>query len=77
MSSTFPGLGLEFTLDRVAFHLFGRPIFWYGIIIASGMLLAVYLCSRWAPRFGIVPDHILDLMFSLSRRPWSRSGPTM
>ena len=60
---TFPGLGLEFTLDRVAFHLFGRPIFWYGIIIASGMLLAVYLCSRWAPRFGIVPDHILDLMF--------------
>lgn len=27
---TFPGLGLEFTLDRVAFHLFGRPIFWYG-----------------------------------------------
>ena len=58
---TFPGLGLEFTLDRVAFHLFGRPIFWYGIIIASGMLLAVYLCSRWAPRFGIVPDHILDL----------------
>jgi len=58
---TFPGLGLEFTLDRVAFHLFGRPIFWYGIIIASGMLLAVYLCSRWAPRFGIVPDHNLDL----------------
>ena len=33
---TFPGLGLEFTLDRVAFHLFGRPIFWYGIIIAPG-----------------------------------------
>ena len=60
---TFPGLGLEFTLNRVAFHLFGRPIFWYGIIIASGMLLAVYLCSRWAPRFGIVPDHILDMMF--------------
>ena len=60
---TFPGLGLEFSLNRVAFHLFGRPIFWYGIIIASGMLLAVYLCSRWAPRFGIVPDHILDMMF--------------
>ena len=25
---TFPGLGLEFSLNRVAFHLFGRPIFW-------------------------------------------------
>ena len=59
---SFPGLGLEFTLNRVAFELFGRPVYWYGIIIACGLLLAVYLCSRWAPRFGIVPDHILDMM---------------
>ena len=59
---TFPGLGLEFTLNRVAFELFGRPVYWYGIIIACGLLLAVYLCSKWALRFGIVPDQILDLM---------------
>ena len=59
---SFPGLGLEFTLNRVAFEIFGRPVYWYGIIIACGLLLAVYLCSRWAPRFGVVPDHILDLM---------------
>ena len=58
----FPGLGLEFTLNRVAFELFGRPVYWYGIIIASGLLLAVYLCSKLAPRFGIVPDHIMDMM---------------
>ena len=32
----FPGLGLEFTLDRVAFTVFGMPIYWYGILIASG-----------------------------------------
>ena len=43
---SFPGLGLEFELNRVAVELFGRPIYWYGVIIASGMLLAVYLCSR-------------------------------
>ena len=59
---TFPGLGLEFHLNRVAFELFGRPIYWYGIIIACGMLLAMYLCGRWAPRFGIKQDHIVDLM---------------
>ena len=59
---SFPGLGLEFTLNRVAFEIFGRPVYWYGIIIACGLLLAVYLCSKWAPRFGVVPDHILDLM---------------
>ena len=44
---SFPGLGLEFTLNRVAFTILGRPVYWYGIIIASGLLLAVYLCSRW------------------------------
>ena len=31
---TFPGLGLEFELNRVAFTLFGKEIYWYGIIIA-------------------------------------------
>ena len=59
---SFPGLGLEFTLNRVAIELFGRPIYWYGVIIASGLLLAVYLCGKWSPRFGPTEDQILDLM---------------
>ena len=59
---TFPGLGLEFDLNRVAFELFGRPIYWYGIIIVSGMLLATWLCIRWAKRFGFTEDHVLDLL---------------
>lgn len=59
---TFPGLGLEFTLNRVAFEIFGRPIYWYGLIITAGLLLAVVLCSRWGKRFGINEDQIVDLM---------------
>ena len=59
---TFPGLGLEFELNRVAITILGRPIYWYGVIIASGLLLAVYLCIRWGKRFGITEDQILDLM---------------
>lgn len=59
---SFPGLGLEFTLNRVAIELFGRPIYWYGVIIATGLLLAVYLCSKWSGRFGITEDQILDMM---------------
>ena len=59
---SFPGLGLEFTLNRVAIEILGRPIYWYGIIITFGLILAVVLCSRWAPRFGVVPDQIIDLM---------------
>ena len=59
---SFPGLGLEFALNRVAFTLLGRPIYWYGVIIGCGFLLAVMLCSRWAPRFGVTPDQIMDLL---------------
>ena len=39
---TFPGLGLSFTIDRVAFSIGGLHVYWYGIIIAAGFLLAVF-----------------------------------
>lgn len=58
----FPGLGLEFALDRVAVEIFGRPIYWYGIIITSGLFLAVVLCTRWSGRFGVNGDQIIDMM---------------
>ncbi len=59
---SFPGLGIELTLNRVAFELFGRPVYWYGVIIGCGLLLAAYLCSRWAPRFGIAGDTVYDML---------------
>ena len=59
---SFPGLGLTFTLNRVAFTLLGRPVYWYGIIIASGLLLAVFLCGKWGKRFGITEAQITDMM---------------
>ena len=59
---SFPGLGLEFSLDRVAFEVFGRPIYWYGLIIASGLLLATFLCIRLSRRFGFTEDNIVDLL---------------
>lgn len=58
---TFPGLGLEFHLNRVALEVFGHPIYWYGIIIALGVVLAVAVCHRLAPRLGIVPDNTVDI----------------
>ncbi len=62
---SFPGLGLEFTLNRVAFTIpfFNRPVYWYGVIITGGLILAVYLCIRWGKRFGISEDNIIDMMF--------------
>lgn len=61
---SFPGLGLEFTLNRVAFTIpvLDLPVYWYGVIITCGLILAVYLCSRWGKRFGITEDNIIDMM---------------
>lgn len=60
---SFPGLGLELHLNRVALQLFGFPIYWYGIIIATGFLLAVVFCYKMAPRFGVKGDDLIDLLF--------------
>lgn len=60
---TFPGLGLEFMLNRVAFSVFGHNIYWYGIIIATGFLLAVAYGLYIAPRFGMDPEMITDAIF--------------
>ena len=56
----FPGLGLEFTLDRVAFTVFGMPIYWYGILIALGVVLALWFCMRQRTKYGISEDNLLD-----------------
>lgn len=60
---TFPGLGLEFELDRVAFSVFGHHIYWYGVIIAAGFLLAVAFGLWKAPKFGLDPDQIIDAIY--------------
>lgn len=61
---SFPGLGLEFELNRVAVILFGRNVYWYGAIIGLGFLLAVLWCCRRAARFGVRQDDIFDLLIA-------------
>ena len=59
---TFPRLGIELELNRVAFSVFGINIYWYGIIIATGIILGtVYALSR-AKRFGVDPDRMIDVI---------------
>ncbi len=60
---SFPGLGLEFNPSRVAFNLFGKDVYWYGIIIAVGFLLATAYIMRRSREFGLTDDHVLDAMF--------------
>lgn len=58
----FPGLGLEFELNRVAFELFGRPIYWYAVIIATGFFLAVLYGMRRSREFGLDDDKISGML---------------
>lgn len=47
--------------DRVAFNVFGRDIYWYGVLIAVGILSAIFLAMREAKRKGMHEDTVLDL----------------
>lgn len=58
----FPGLGLDFTINRVALSIGGFNIYWYGVIIAVGMLLALLYAFRYAPDFGIDSDRLVDVV---------------
>ena len=59
---SFPGLGLSFNPSRVAFSIGNKHIYWYGIIIAAGFLLAVYYAMRRADQFGLTQDNIIDML---------------
>ena len=59
---SFPGLGLSFNPSRVAFSIGSKPIYWYGIIIAAGFLLAVYYAMKRADQFGLTQDNIIDML---------------
>ncbi len=48
-------------ITRTALIVFGFSIHWYGVLIALGVLLAIYLMSRREGRFGLAPDTSLSL----------------
>lgn len=63
---SFPGLGLgEWDISNVAFTLpFGEggfPVYWYGVIIACGMLLALAYAAYRCRQYGISLDDLTDI----------------
>ena len=47
--------------DPIAFSIGSIDIRWYGILIATGMLLAVILTCKRAPLYDISEDDVLDI----------------
>ena len=52
---------MQYTGDGVAFSFFGIDVRWYGLIIVTGIVLAVYLAQREANRRGMGDSIIYDL----------------
>lgn len=59
---SFPALGLEFNINRVAFNILGKNIYWYGIIICFGFLLGALYMSARSKDFGITSDNLIDCL---------------
>lgn len=47
-------------IDPVAFNLGPLTVMWYGVIIAIGIVLALWLAGKEADRLGFEEDYILD-----------------
>ena len=58
----FPGLfgDWAFTASSTAFHIGGKAIYWYGILIALGVLAALAFCMKQKERYGIKEDDLMD-----------------
>ena len=58
----FPGLGLEFEINSVAFTIAGIEVKWYGILITIGICLALFMFYRYASKKeGLPEDHLYNL----------------
>lgn len=59
----FPGLwGLKMTINPVALSFGVINIYWYGLIIATGFIVAVLLVMRNSQQFDIKQDDVIDLV---------------
>ena len=63
MPISFPGLfgDWSFNPDPIAVHI-GHGIYWYGIILAIGLLAGLVLCMKQAKRYGLTEDNVLDMV---------------
>ena len=58
----FPALGLSLEINRVAISIGGFNIYWYGIILAAGLMGGLLFAFRYGPDFGIDTDRMVDVV---------------
>lgn len=61
---TFPNLFGGFTISYFqGFELFGIKIYWYGVLITLGVILAYLYANHRAKEFGVGKDRMFDVVF--------------
>lgn len=59
----FDGIGIDpFLVDRIAFSVGKFNVYWYAVLITTGLILAVAFCMWQAKKFDLTVDHILDAL---------------
>jgi phosphatidylglycerol---prolipoprotein diacylglyceryl transferase len=62
----FPGLGIyDLPVSRIAFKIFGMPIYWYGLLIAGALILCLLLAMRQARSHGLSSDDVMDTFIAI------------
>lgn len=61
---TFPFLNLTFDFPS-CITIFGKCIYWYGIIIGIAFLLGILFCTKRCKKFGIAEDNVYDCFIAL------------
>lgn len=56
----FPGLNLHFKINPVAFSIGGLKVYWYGIILCVGFLIAFFYCLSNCKRFSLDKSDMVD-----------------
>ncbi len=64
-SISFPMLGDWSVNPPYSFSFFGYEVYFYGVIIAIGFVLAALYCAKRAPEFGISSDDLYELVIWL------------
>lgn len=61
MEVSFNNLGLKFHINRIAFSIFGFDIYWYGVIIGLGIILAVFYSLKNCKEYNLTEEEVFDL----------------
>ncbi|MDR3644991.1 MAG: prolipoprotein diacylglyceryl transferase [Clostridia bacterium] len=60
---SFPGLGIgNLNIPRVFFHIGNFNVYWYGVLIAVGLLLALLYGAKRTKDFGVTVDDLTDVV---------------